>query len=85
MLAVIEPHVAVDVQRPGSLGVRFEPLLRKQSGPFLSSVVRAQLRQLVAQATNFGHAVQPHQLPQLAGRFVLQLLDGLDAAERHVG
>ena len=37
------------------------------------------------QTTDFGNAVQPQQLAQLARGLVLQLLDGLDAAQRHVG
>ena len=49
------------------------------------AVVDAQGGQLAPQTTDFGNAVQPRQLAQLARGLVLQLLDGLDAAQRHVG
>jgi hypothetical protein len=85
LLAVIEPHVAVDVQRAGQLGVGREPLLGKQSGPFLRQVSLAELSRLVAQAADLGHAIQSQEFSQLARRFVLQSFDRLDAAQRHVG
>jgi hypothetical protein len=40
---------------------------------------------LLAAAAHFGNTVQTQQLAQLAWRFVLQSLYGLDAAKRHVG
>ncbi len=40
--------------------------------------------EFVSQATNFRHTNQPEEFSQLTRRFVLQLFDRLDAAQRHV-
>ncbi len=87
---MIDSYMAVHVQRADmigitQLGIGLQPLLRKPSGPLLGRVVLAELSQLLSQATNFGNAIQSHQLSQLARRFVLQLLDRLDATQGHVG
>ena len=80
---MIEPHVAVDVQRAGPLPGRLEPVARQPAGPLFGGVVLAQPRQLLAEATHFRHAVQPQQLAQFPRRLVLQLLDRLDPTQRH--
>ena len=76
--------MAVDVERAGVFGSCLEPLTRKQARPFFGSLALAELSQLPSQAADFGNAIQPHQFSQFARCFVLQLLDRLDAAERHV-
>ena len=77
--------MAVDIQRTGEFWRGLQPVSGQESGPFFRGVVEAQGSQLTPQTTNFGNAVQPQQLAQLARGLVLQLLDGLDAAQRHVG
>ena len=80
---MIQPYVPIDVQRAGQVRGGLEPVARQQGGPALRGVAGAQGRELVPQTTHLGHAVQAEQLSQLAGRVILQLLDGLDAAQCH--
>ena len=82
---MIEANVAVHVQYTGQFQRGLQPVSGQQPGPLLGTVVEAQGGQLAAQTADFRNAVQPHQLAQLARGLVLQLLDGLDAAQRHVG
>ena len=77
--------MAVDIQGTGQFRRGLQPVSGQETGPFFRAVVDAQGGQLVPQTTDFGNAVQPQQLAQLARGLVLQLLDGLDAAQRHVG
>ena len=75
----------VHIQGAGQFRRGLQPVSGQQPGPFFRAVVDTQGGQLVPQTTDFGNAVQPQQLAQLARGLVLQLLDGLDAAQRHVG
>ena len=75
----------VDVQGAGQFRRGLQPVSGQQPSPFLRAVIETQGGQLAPQTTDFGNAVQPQQLAQLTGGLVLQLLDGLDAAQRHVG
>ena len=75
----------VDVQGAGQFRRGLQPVSGQEPGPFFRAVIETQGGQLAPQTTDFGNAVQPQQLAQLTGGLVLQLLDGLDAAQRHVG
>ena len=85
LAAMIEANVPVDIQGASQFRRGLQPVSGQQPGPFFRAVVDTQGGQLVPQTTDFGNAVQPQQLAQLAGGLVLQLLDGLDAAQHHVG
>ena len=85
MAAMIEANVPVDVQGAGQFRRGLQPVPGQEPGPFLRAVIETQGRPLAPQTTDFGNAVQPQQLAQLTRGLVLQLLDGLDAARRHVG
>jgi len=83
--AVIEPHVAIDIQRAGQFRVLFHPLLGQRACPALRSFVLAELGYFIPQATHFRNAIQAHQLAELSGRLVLESFHDLDAAQGHVG
>ena len=83
LAAMIEANVAVDVQGAGQFRRGLQPVSGQEPGPFFRAVIETQGGQLAPQTTDFGNAVQPQQLAQLTGGLVLQLLDSLDAAQRH--
>ena len=85
LLAVIQSHVAVDIQRAGQFRTLFHPVFRQHASPTLRSFVLAELGQFLPQATHFGNAVQAHQLAEFPGRLILELFHRLDAAQGHVG
>ncbi len=83
-MAVVEANVAVNVQRTSQFGRSLQPVSGQQPGPFFRAIVETQGGELTPQTADLGNAVRPQQFAQLAGRLILQLLDGLEAAQRHV-
>ena len=44
LLAVIKPHMAIDIQRAGQFGSLLEPLPRKHCRPLFRSITLTELR-----------------------------------------
>ena len=70
----------VDVQGAGQFRRGLQPVPGQEPGHFFGPSSRLKAASS-PQTTDFGNAVQPQQLAQLPGGLVLQLLDGLDAAQ----
>jgi hypothetical protein len=83
--AMIEVNMAIGVKRASQVRRGLQPLSGQEPGPLFRAVVETQSSQLTPQAADFGNAAQTQQFAQFAWGLVLQLLDGLDAAQRHVG
>ena len=66
-VSVIDPHMAVDVERAHPFRIVFHPLAAQLGGPFLSSILPGQIVDLRPQAAHFGHPVQPHKFAQFPG------------------
>ena len=83
VLAVVDPHMAVDVKESQGRSAQRDPLL-SQGGAELGGPARdSQTSQLAPECFNFRCPVQPKHSPQALGRIFFQTLRAFDAPQRH--
>lgn len=82
-LAVVHPHVPVDVEEPeGGAPGRHAPL-GQQASEALGAAQAGQARELVAQGLDLGGPVQSEEPAQIGRRVLLERFGALDAQQRH--
>jgi hypothetical protein len=81
--AVVNPHMAIDVEN-GRLFRRLRhPLFAKLCTPFERPLLIGQMLELDAQGANFRDAIQTNQFSPFTRRVIAQSLNGPEPAERH--
>ena len=80
---VVDTYVAVHVKGTDRLRRRLHPASAQLCGPASGGVVGSQFGEFAPQAAHLRYPVQPQQSAELPRRLAPQLLDGLDAAQRH--
>ncbi len=83
MLAVINSHVTVDIEKAEGLAMRGDSLLGQRRSKLRGTSGGSKPSQLAAQRFNFRRAVQSQNTTQVLGRVFFQALGAFDAPECH--
>ena len=83
LVAVVDPHMAVDVEDAGLFRGRRHPLAAQFGAPFHRLAALGEQADLLPQGAHLRRPVQPEQLAPLAGGAMAQGFEGVQPRQRH--
>ena len=85
LAAVVDAHMAIDVEHAGLLGSGGHPALAQRCAPLRRAILQRQQPDLGTQRAHLRYPIQSQQLAPLARGAVAQRLDRAEPRQRHEG